>query len=184
MGHDKAPQRFRRIRSDGWTLPHQRQFIKVLAITGSVEQAADNCGMSSSSSAYRLRLHQDSNAFRTAWKAALGACTSSLREAAFDRAINGTMKPIYDRGEIVGREPMFNDQLLMFLLRTYDKDSGRILDQVMFDSFDRLVEADDPAPEQAWPTIADPETPIAPELIANLSGATNGYHAEIPDSAT
>jgi hypothetical protein len=172
----------RRIRSDGWTLPRQRQFIKVLAITGSVEQAADNCGMSTSS-AYRLRLHPDSSAFRTAWKAALAACTSSLREAAFDRAINGTMKPIYDRGEIVGREPVFNDQLLMFLLRTYDKDSGRNLDQAMIESFDRLVEADDPAPEQTWPVIADPETRIAPELNANLSGATDSYHECFSDSA-
>jgi hypothetical protein len=172
----------RRIRSDGWTLPRQRQFIKVLAITGSVEQAADNCGMSSSS-AYRLRLHPDSSAFRTAWKAALGACTSSLREAAFDRAINGTMKPIYDRGEIVGREPVFNDQLLMFLLRTYDKESGRNLDQVMIDSFDRLVEADVPEPEQTWPTFDDPETRIASELNANLSATTDGNHNEIRDSA-
>lgn len=101
------------------------------------------------SSAYRMQLHVDSAAFRTAWKAALGAYTSSQREAAFDRAINSPIKPIYDRGEIIGREPVFKDQLLMFLLRNYDKDSGRNLDQVMIDSFDRLVEADDRRPGNA-----------------------------------
>ena len=157
----------RRIRSDGWTLPRQRQFIKVLALTGSVEQAADNAGMSASS-AYRLRLHPDAAAFRTAWRAALATCATTLREVAFERAINGTMRPIYENGVRVGTEPVVNDRLLMFLLRQYDKDGGRSPDQSLLDSFDRLVEADDPMPEQTWPDFP-PETPELSELNVDLS---------------
>lgn len=164
----------RRIRSDGWTLPRQRQFIKVLALTGSVKDAADSAGMSLSS-AYRLRLHPEMAAFRSAWTAALGACPSSLREIAFDRAINGTMKPIYDCGAIVGREPVLNDRLLMFLLRRYDKDTTRSPEQVMIDSFDRLVEADDPGSEMdlVQPDNADasrPNVDLSPPIDCNQSG--------------
>lgn len=175
----KPPKTPRRIRQDGWTLPRQRQFIKVLALTGSVDQAAGNAGMSVSS-AYRLRLHPAMTAFRSAWKAAMGACTSSLREAAFDRAINGTVKPIYENGVIVGREPVLNDQLLMFLLRTYDKETQRNPEQVMIDTFDRLVEADDPDPEQTW---SDLQTRIETRLNVDLSGSTDCNQIENPDSA-
>jgi hypothetical protein len=171
----KAP---RRIRTDGWTLPRQRQFIKMLAVTGSVDQAATNAGMSPCS-AYRLRLHPEMTAFRLAWKHAMAACTSSLREVAFDRAINGTMKPIYENGAIVGREPVLNDQLLMFLLRHYDKESARNPEQAMIDSFERLVEADDPDPEQTWP---DPITRIASDLNVDLSGSTDWNQNENPEN--
>lgn len=164
----KPPKPARRIRSDGWTLPRQRLFIKVLAVTGSVEQAAENAGMDSSS-AYRLRLHPDATAFRYAWKAAMGACTSTLREAAFDRAINGTMKPVYDNGVIVGREPVLNDRLLMFLLRQYDKESARSPEQVMIDSFERLVEADDP----------DPEIVVTPRKTAENNADASGLNVDL-----
>ena len=136
----------RRIRSDGWTLPRQRQFIKMLALTGSVETSAANAQMSAWS-AYRLRLHPDAAPFRRAWEAALEACPSSLREIAFERAINGTSKPVYENGILVGHEPVFNDRLLMFLLRRYDTRSQRSPQQVILESFERLVEIDDPAAE-------------------------------------
>jgi len=165
----------RRIRSDGWTLPRQRLFIKMLAVTGSVAQAADAAGMSSSS-AHRLRLHPEASAFRVAWKAALCACTSTLRETAFDRAINGTMKPVYENGLCVGREPVFNDRLLMFLLRQYDKEPERIAEQKLLASFEYLIEADDPEPEDVTPVLdADIDGCVgnASELEANLSGSIN-----------
>ena len=165
------PKISRRIRVDGWTLPRQRLFIKVLAVTGSVEQAADNAGMSSSS-AYRLRLHPDMTAFRSAWKAAMGACATTLRETAFDRAINGVMKPVYDNGMIVGREPVLNDRLLMFLLRHYDKEGQRSPEQVMIDTFDRLVEADDP----------DPEIVIAPRETAENTSDASGLNTDLSRS--
>jgi hypothetical protein len=57
---------------------------------------------------------------------------------------------------------------LMFLLRQYDKDGGRSPDQSLLDSFDRLVEADDPMPEQTWPDFP-PETPELSELNVDLS---------------
>lgn len=136
----------RTIRSDGWTLPRQRQFIKMLALTGSVEQSAAHAQMTASS-AYRLRVHPDGMAFRHAWECALAACPTSLREIAFDRVINGVARNIVENGVVVGREAVFNDKLLIFMLRRYDDRSQRSPHQVMLDSFDRLEEADDPDSE-------------------------------------
>ena len=144
MASSRKPPR--PIRSDGWTLPRQRLFIKMLALTGSVEKSADHAQMSASS-AYRLRLHPDGGAFRRAWEAALEGCATSLREIAFDRAINGVNRSVIENGVLVGREAVFNDQLLMFMLRRYDTRSSRSPHQVIIDSFDRLVEADDPDSE-------------------------------------
>ncbi len=143
----------RRIRADGWTLPRQRLFIKMLSLTGSVEQAAAHAQMSASA-AYRLRLHPDGSAFRHAWEAALAACPTSLREIAFERVINGVARNVVQNGVVVGRESVFNDQLLMFMLRRYDGKSQRSVHQVMLDSFDRLTEADDPDSE---PVALEPD---------------------------
>ena len=147
----------RRIRSDGWTLARQRQFIKMLALTGSVEQAAVQAQMSAAS-AYRLRAHPVGTAFRHAWEAALGACAVSLREIAFDRVINGVAKPVVENGLVVGHEPVFNDTLLMFMLRRYDDRSQRSPQKVMLDSFDMLVEVDVPDAEAVAP---EPEGEVA-----------------------
>ncbi|KAB7643627.1 hypothetical protein [Polymorphobacter fuscus] len=142
----KMPRTTRRIRSDGWTLPRQRMFIKTLAMTGSVKQAAARAEMSESS-AYRLRLHPGAEAFRSAWETALGACPTTLRQVAFDRAINGVLEDVYCNGVAVGRRVVLNDRLLMFLLRHYDTGAAFTPQHKMLEALERLVEADDPAPE-------------------------------------
>ena len=155
----------RRIRSDGWTLPRQRCFIKLLSITGSVEQAARAAEMSASS-AYRLRLHPDGAAFRRAWEAALQACPTSLPELAFDRALNGTAVPIIENGAFVGERAVFNDQLLMFLLRRYDRDPVRSPHQSLLDTLAALAPVDDPAPEMATAEVAVTDGPVASDSAA------------------
>ena len=148
----------RRIRSDGWTLPRQRLFIQMLARTGSVEKAADHAQMSSSA-AHRLRNHPDFRNFRHAWQAALNTCPMTLREIAFDRAINGTREKITENGVVVGYRAVFNDRLLMFMLRRYDGGLAQSPHQRMIDSFASLVEADVPEWEGVYsPRDSDDET--------------------------
>ena len=115
----------RRPRSDGWTPQRQVEFIAALADYGSVEQAAQQVSMSIMS-CYRLRRAPGSEGFAGAWDAAMAQAARKLVDLAFERAINGSEEPVFDReGSRVGRRMRYNDRLLMFLLRAYMPDRFR-----------------------------------------------------------
>ena len=67
--------------------------------------------------AYLLRRHADGESFRKAWEAALALGVQRLEDVAMERAIHGVEVPVYHFGEIVGTRRVYNDRLLMFLLR-------------------------------------------------------------------
>ena len=115
----------RRPRADGWTPQRQVDFIAALADCGCVEQAAREVGMSVKS-CYRLRRAPGAENFAAAWDAALAQAARRLVDLAFERAINGSEEPVFDRdGNRVGRRMRHNDRLLMFLLRAYHPDRFR-----------------------------------------------------------
>ena len=103
-------------RHDGWTPERQRGFIEALATTGSVRRAARTVNMTPEG-AYLLRRHADGESFRKAWEAALALGVQRLEDVAMERAIHGVEVPVYHFGEIVGTRRVYNDRLLMFLLR-------------------------------------------------------------------
>ena len=120
-GHDPDAYEWvpvlRRPRTDGWTPAKQRAFIEELADTACVSLAAQAVAMSASS-AYRLRRAPDGAAFAAAWDAALDQGAHVLVAAAFERALQGSEEPVFDReGRRVGRRFRQNDRLMMFLLR-------------------------------------------------------------------
>lgn len=106
----------RRYRHDGWTPERQRAFIAALAETGSVKHAAQRVGMSTDG-AYQLRRQKGADSFAAAWLAALDQGVQRLEDIALERAINGIEVPVYSYGKLVGTRRVFNDRLLMFLLR-------------------------------------------------------------------
>lgn len=106
----------RRYRHDGWTPERQRAFIAALAETGSVKHAAQRVGMSTDG-AYQLRRQKGAASFAAAWLAALDQGVQRLEDIALERAINGIEVPVYSYGKLVGTRRVFNDRLLMFLLR-------------------------------------------------------------------
>jgi hypothetical protein len=107
----------RRPRYDGWTEEKQRRFIEVLADTGLVSAAAAAVGMSRES-AYRLRRSADGAAFARAWDAARAHAGALVEDIAFERAFEGVEHNVYDEnGEVVCTKRVYNDRLLMFLLR-------------------------------------------------------------------
>ena len=108
-----------RSRHDGWTPERQYAFIEALAETGCVEQAAGIAKISVQS-AYRLRRRADAQAFRLAWEAALDHAVSRISHAAISRAIHGTPRPIFYRGEQVGESRHYDERLTMFMLRLRD----------------------------------------------------------------
>ena len=103
-------------RSNGWKPAVQRAFIEALADTGSVAAAARMVGRAAEG-AYALRRHPQGKSFRKAWEAALAAGVQRLEDIAMERALNGVEQPVYSYGELVGTRRVYNDRLLMFMLR-------------------------------------------------------------------
>ncbi|WP_235219028.1 hypothetical protein [Sphingobium sp. C100] len=106
----------RRYRHDGWTPERQRAFIEALADTGSVREAAARVGMANEG-AYQLRRAKGAEGFASAWLAALDHGVARLEDVALDRALNGVEVPVYSYGKLVGTRRVYNDRLIMFLLR-------------------------------------------------------------------
>ena len=104
------------LRSNGWTPEVQRRFVEALADTGSVNAACRRVGRSDHG-AYALRRHPDAASFRASWEAALALGIQRIEDVAMDRALNGVEVPVYSYGRLVGSRRVYNDRLLMFMLR-------------------------------------------------------------------
>lgn len=129
-------------RHDGWTPERQRGFIEGLADCGSVTAAARAVGMTPDS-AYVLRRHPEAGEFRQAWDAALGCGVQRLEDVAMERAFHGIEVPVYHFGQVVGTRRVYNDALLMFLLRNraprrFSADSWQNTDAVTRGQLEKL----------------------------------------------
>ena len=103
-------------RSNGWKPAVQRAFIEALAETGSVAAACRRVGRSTNG-AYHLRRQPRAEEFRRAWEAALDCGMQRVEDVAMERALNGVAVPVYSYGKLVGTRTVYNDRLLMFMLR-------------------------------------------------------------------
>ncbi|MEB3414750.1 hypothetical protein VCJ71_01590 [Alteriqipengyuania sp. WL0013] len=110
---DPVPRK--RMRRGGWSAERQREFIALLAETGTVRDACRRMG-AGEHHIYKLRAHPEGASFARAWEAALDLGVRRVEDTLMDRAINGVEVPVYHRGEIVGTRRVFNDRLLMFVL--------------------------------------------------------------------
>ena len=111
-----APVPRLRARHDGWTPERQVGFIEKLADYGSVRAAANAVGMTPES-AYYLRRQPEADGFARAWQAALDLGIAKVEDTAMERALNGVQVPVYAYGKIIGTRTVYNDRLLMFMLR-------------------------------------------------------------------
>lgn len=111
-----APVPRARSRRDGWTDERQRAFIEALADTGSVEAACRAVNMSQPG-AYHLRRQPGAESFRQAWEAALQLGVQRIEDVAMERALHGVEVPVYSYGKLIGQRTVYNDRLLMFMLR-------------------------------------------------------------------
>lgn len=164
----------RRVRHDGWTAERQREFLTVLAETGSVSQACRDAGVSSRS-AYRLRQHPDAAAFAAAWDQALRLAVLRLTSIAYERAINGTVREYWRNGELVAETRTPSDRLMVFLL-------GHLLPRgdkpSRMDGFDQAVaEARDGFPA-ALDRLVDHDMPMVPLESRDFFASAPGYREE------
>ena len=104
-------------RHDGWTRPKIMRFLELLAESGSVTAAAQAVGMSRGG-AYRLRTRLIGQPFDLAWEAALEFGINNVAHEALDRALNGTLVPVYHRGELIGERRVFNERAVQNLMMT------------------------------------------------------------------
>ena len=109
----------RRASSGGWNPQRQREFITVLAATGSVAQAVAVVGMSKTG-AYLLRNAKGGGDFRRAWDAAIEDGVAVLRSVAFERAVDGVESTIQVDGKPVRTIHQYDNAMLMRLLAIYD----------------------------------------------------------------
>ena len=108
----------RQPRYDGWTEEKQRRFIEVLADSGQVGLAVKAVGLSREA-AYKLRRTPHGAAVARAWDAAREQAGSFIEDVAFERALEGIEHPVFDDcGQVVCTRRIYNDRLLMFLLRS------------------------------------------------------------------
>ena len=102
-------------------------FIEALRATGSVTRAAKYAGRSRNQ-AYHVR--RQSEDFAAQWDEALEEGTDLLDAEARRRAVTGTDKPVFYKGEVVGSITKYSDRLLMFLLRAHRpqvfRDGGKV----------------------------------------------------------
>lgn len=185
FGLSEPPRRYRR---DGWTPREMSDFIDALSTTGSVAGACAYVGKSRMS-AYRLRNRVDAAHFRAAWDEALRAATAVLADTAYQRAVEGVRKTIWYKGEPVGEETVYNDRLLMFLLRVRDPHNYAPIDQLhraqrvrplepnrgIERTLDRIEAAEDqwrhsreelpPGESRAIQALTAPEPPVAPDPL-------------------
>ena len=98
----------------------KRIFLMALAETGIVSFAAARAGWNVSSTHYHRKRDE---AFAAAFDEALEVAADRLELAAVQRAVHGTLKPVWDRGGkerdpgIVGYETVYSDPLLALLLK-------------------------------------------------------------------
>jgi hypothetical protein len=112
----------RRLRHDGWTAERQRAFIEALADTGSPRTAAQMVNMAATT-AYALRRSPGAESFRRAWDAALDLALELMKAEAFERALHGTLVPVFVGGKLTGYRRQKSDRMLMFCLRHYGQDA-------------------------------------------------------------
>lgn len=91
-------------------------FLRALATTHSVSEAARSVGMSRQS-AYKLRARLKGKPFDLAWDAAFHQSYQNLPYAALDRALNGIEVPHYYKGELIGTSRRFDERLTVALLK-------------------------------------------------------------------
>jgi hypothetical protein len=110
-----VPRDPRGARSDGWTPDRQRDFIGVLAATGSVRTACRAVGLQVCG-VYRLRKLPGAESFRAAWDAAVLRGTAAISAVLIDHSINGVPEAVFYRGKQVGVRRRFNHRTMIWVM--------------------------------------------------------------------
>ena len=98
------------------------RFFEHLAESCNVTLSAQAIGMSRS---HMHTLRRNDKTFAKDWDDAIQRATDALEHAARKRAMDGYQRPIYQRGELVGYEPCYSDNLMITLLKAHRPEKFR-----------------------------------------------------------
>jgi hypothetical protein len=106
-----------------WTNRKMVDFLRALATTHSVGDAAKAVGMSRQS-AYKLRTRTKGRAFDLAWDRAFCYSYGNLPYAALERALNGTEVIHFYKGQQIGTTRRYDERLTVALLKLMNSPQG------------------------------------------------------------
>jgi hypothetical protein len=112
-----TPVRTAARRRDGWTPQKQRAFIRALAASGIVATAAHSVGMGVTS-AYALRRRAGAESFAAAWDRARQVARGAALEQVLEKVFLPRTVPRFYRGEYVGNFRIFDERMMLAVLRT------------------------------------------------------------------
>ncbi|WP_043614259.1 hypothetical protein [Chromobacterium violaceum] len=95
----------------------KEKFLEVLADTANVTKAANTIKMARR---YMYELKAKDKRFSAAWDDAVVHGTAALEDEAARRAMEGTLRPVFYKGEKCGTIREYSDTLLIFLLKARD----------------------------------------------------------------
>ena len=101
----------------------RRKFLELLAQTGRVKESALAVGYTST--IFLNKLRREDEDFAEEWDLALRSAEDVLSDEAVRRSIEGTLDPVYYKGDVVGYKVNYSDTLLMFVLRGLNPDKYR-----------------------------------------------------------
>jgi hypothetical protein len=93
----------------------KKKFLEDFAKTGNVTESCSNVGLRRRATVYDWQEQDDE--FATAYRESEIMATEALETEARIRATDGTLKPVYQGGVLVGYIPEKSDTLLIFLLK-------------------------------------------------------------------
>ena len=93
----------------------KKAFLEDFAQTGIITESCENVGMKRRATVYDWQEQDDE--FAAAFREAEIKATEVLETEARRRAINGTEKPVYQGGQLVGYITEKSDTLLIFMLK-------------------------------------------------------------------
>ena len=99
-----------------WTPRARARFLRALERTGCVAIAC-RAGGFGRTTAYKRR--NEDEGFREEWDEALALAADRLEAEARRRAVEGTLRPVYQGGRRVGSVRQYSDRLLELLLRAH-----------------------------------------------------------------
>ena len=168
-----------------WTTRKMTEFLRVLAATHSVKDAARSVGMSRQS-AYRLRSRLKGSAFDAAWDQAFKHSYENLPYAALERALNGIEVPHYYKGELIGTSRRYDERLTALLLKMISSERVLMLGSDVpgaevrgrrFETLIARIEAEgELADEVSGPDFAD----VSPESEAKIMAELRGFAGHRP----
>lgn len=98
------------------------RFIQELARRGNVSLAAAKAKIGRQ---YAYQARGADAAFKAAWDEAVEISTELMEEEARRRAVEGTLRPVFQGGKLVGKVKEYSDTLLIFLLKARKPDKYR-----------------------------------------------------------